>query len=237
MARSSRTRSRSDIVTINFKGIEGKRPLVAPGEYSVRVVEVSKEKGDEADYFAWVFEIFDNDKYDGAKLYNNTSLSKKSLWNLMGMLTALGIEVPDDELDIDLKEMIDLEMLAVVDHEEYKGKPQARIVDFDSLEDKPKKGDDKKGRRGRDDDEEEKPKRRGRNDDADDDKPRRGGRSRRDEPEPMTQDEVNDLDQDGLEDVNKKYGLKLDLDELKTLRKMKSAVIDALEEEKLLKDD
>jgi hypothetical protein len=234
MARSrSRSRSsgsnRGNIVTVNMKGVEGKRPRIAPGEYASKVLEVTQEQGDKAPYLAWVFEVTEG-KSEGAKLYLNTSLSKPSLWNLRGLLEAMDVEVPDDEMDIDLADMVDKEVLLIVDDEEYEGKKRSKVVDFGPLDDGGKK------------DKEETSSRRSRKEkEKDADSGSSGGRSSRrsrkeKEKKKLTQDEVNDMSQDELEEVDKEHNLELDFGELKTLRKMKAAVIDALDEDGLLAD-
>lgn len=52
-----------------------------------------------------------------------------------------------------------------------------------------------------------------------------------------TPDEVNELDEDGLAEVIEKHELDVDLDEHKTLRRKRSAVIDALEGAELLVEE
>jgi hypothetical protein len=236
MARSrSRSRSsgssRGNIITVNMKGVEGKRPRIAPGEYASKVLEVTQEDGDKAPYLAWQFEVTEG-KAEGAKLFYNTSLSKPSLWNLRGLLEAMDVEVPDDEMDIDLTEMVDKEVLLIVDDEEYEGKMKSKVVDFGPLDDSGGKKDKEEtsSRRSRKDKDKEK--------DADSGSGGRSSRRNRKEKEKkkLTQDEVNDMSQDELEEVDKEHNLELDFGELKTLRKMKAAVIDALDEDGLLAD-
>lgn len=48
--------------------------------------------------------------------------------------------------------------------------------------------------------------------------------------EPVTEEEVQDMNEDELEEVVKRFKLDVDLSTFKTLRKMKNAVIDAMEE-------
>lgn len=233
MARSSRNR-RGNVVTLNMKDVEGKRPLVEPGDYEAAVEEVTRETGDKADYLKWVFTISDDDKdHAGQKLYLNTSLSEQSLWNLRGLLEALDVEIPDEEFDLDLAEMAGLEVMLSVEHEKYEGRNTARVVDYSPIEKKSSK-------KAKDEEEEEKParsRRRGAKDDDDEpeEKPARGRRGKK-EPAKISQADVNDMDQGELEDLIKDHKLDVDLEDHKTLRKMRSAVIDALEAEDLIED-
>jgi hypothetical protein len=48
--------------------------------------------------------------------------------------------------------------------------------------------------------------------------------------ESITEDEVQDANEEELEEIVERFGLEVDLGEFKTLRKMKNAVIDALDE-------
>ena len=119
-------RNKGNKVSVNFKGVEGKRKVAEDGEHLGEVVEVTKEKGEKAPYLKWVVELDD----DEGKVYINTSLSKDSLWNLRGLLEALGEEVPDDEMDIDLEEMQGKRLGVITERETYQGKPQAKVVDY-----------------------------------------------------------------------------------------------------------
>lgn len=55
------------------------------------------------------------------------------------------------------------------------------------------------------------------------------GKSKKDE-EPVTEEQVQEMNEDELEAVVEQFDLDVDLSEFKTLRKMKNAVIDAMEE-------
>lgn len=211
MARSRR--SKDTKITVNFKGVEGKRPLVDEGEFLVRVDEVTRDEGDAGEYWKWVFEIKEGD-FEGSKLYYNTSLSKDSLWNLKSLLEALGQDVPDDEMDIDLEDMVDLEMMVNVEHEKYNGKNQARVVDFWPAEEDKKK--DKNKKRG--------------------EREERGSRKNNKKKDKIAQEEVEKMDEEELEDLVKEQDLPVDLDDFRTLTKKKNAVIDALEKEDLLEE-
>lgn len=247
---------------IDFSGVESRVPI-PDGDYRCRVAEVTQEEGEKADYLKWKFEVNDGSKYQGSPLYNNTSLSPKALWNLKNLLITLGVEVPDDELDIDLEELVDLELMVVVANESYEGKRVPRVVDFyeaegeaEADEDEDEKPAKKSKKAAADEDEDEKPAKRGRGrpkkeeaddeDEDEDEKPAKRGRGRPPKEEktskkskkldPVAASEVEDMDEEELAELVEKYDLGVELDEYKSMRRKVAAVIDALEDKELLED-
>jgi hypothetical protein len=212
MARTRKKKGKT--LSVNFKGVEGKQSTIPADDYAVKVDEVTEEEGQNHPYLKWVFVITDGD-FEGRKLYLNTSLSPNALWNLRGLLESLGQEVPDDEMDIDLEELVGSECVVTTDTEKYEGRMRSIIVDFvssdeagskDEEEDdepKSKKGkSSKKGKRDEEEeeeDEDEKPsrskKRRAANDDDDEDEPKSKKKSRRSRDE-----EEEEEDDDAVED-------------------------------------
>lgn len=218
--RAASSRRRKTTLSIpDMSKVEG-RILVAEGEYSVEVAEISEEEGDKAPYFKWTFEITGDKKFDGAKLYYNTSLAENSLWNLKGLLEALGVDIPDEAFELDPDEVAGKTMGVVIEHETYQGRKQAKIVDFYAEED-----EEPAPRRGS-----------GRKKNEDEPAPRRSGRtsSKEESEEEITQDMIDDMEQDELEDFIKEHKLRVDLSAQKTLRKMRAAVIDAADKKGLL---
>lgn len=250
--RKSKKAKRTSLRIPGMKDVEGRRPLVAEGEYTVKVASIEQREGQNDPYFAWEF-VIDGGKFDGAKLYHNTSLSPKSLWNLRGVLEALGIEVPDDETDMDIEDFIDRECVVSVGHETYEGKPQARIVDIlpseeatnddDEDHDKAaasssKRGKDKRSRdESEDEDDEPRSKKRRRardDDDGEEDEPKSKKKSKK--KSGVSRDELMDMSEEELTDVIGEHELDVDLDDFSTLRKKKAAVADALADADLLDD-
>jgi hypothetical protein len=174
MARRTRARAGSS-VTVDFTGIEA-RVLLPEGDMLFEVTAVSKEKSDSSggDMLVWDIEVAEGKMAgtSGPRIY--TSLNENALWKLAGLLTALGVEVPDGPLDIDLAEMVGAQFMGVVTHEEYNQRMQARINDFYSVDDAPPAEEPEPAPRGR----------RGAKTEDDDPPARTGRRSRREEPEP-----------------------------------------------------
>lgn len=232
-----------------MKDVEGKRPLVAEGEYSVEVANVEEREGQNAPYLAWEFKVVGG-KFDGAKLYHNTSLAPQALWNLRGLLEAVGVDVPDDDVDMDLEDFVGKTCGVVIEHETYEGKKQARITDIhpapegdddgDTDDEEPKASASKSSKKPAEaDDEDEAPRSRrsrraARDDDGEEDEPKAKKKSKK--KSGVTKDEVMDMSQDELADLIKEHELETDLEDYATLRKMKAAVVEALEEAGVLED-
>jgi hypothetical protein len=210
---------RAKKTSLNFKGVEGKT-LIPAGDYASKVVEVSVEKGQgDYNYFKWVFEITEG-KYKGKKLFTNTSHNPAALWNLKNLLVALGVEVPDGEMEFDLEEFVDMEVTLVVDEDEYNGKPQSRVVDYYPSEGR---GSDDDADEADDEEEDEKPVKKGKakaapkkgkakdEDDEDEDEeeeekpaPKKRGRPAGAKNKPKDDDEDEDEDEEEEEKVSKK---------------------------------
>jgi hypothetical protein len=195
MARRSKKSTTS--LKVNFKGVES-RKTPPEGDYVMKVLEAKTGQSQAGnDQIEFVCEIT-RGEFKGVKGYLYCGLEEKVLWKLHAFLTALGIEVPEDELEVDLPELVDLEFVGVMSHETYNGKKRAKLTDFDSLEnydgddadededededEKPKKGkkskskdDGKKSKKSKksDDDEDD-----GDEDDDEDEKPAKGKKSK-----------------------------------------------------------
>jgi len=193
--RTSR-KAKGNTIKIDFSGVET-RKLAEEGEQLVTVVEVTQEEGEKGDYLKFKFQ-----NEDGAVLYMNASLTEQSLWATKALLESLSIEVPEEEMDLDLEDMVDKEMMANVEYETYQGKKQARIVDhWPAEETKPKRGGAK----------------------AD---TKKAGKKA---PAKPTEDEILDMSEEELEEVIQNHELDVDLADYKTLTKMRRAVADAAE--------
>lgn len=125
-----RSKKSNSVISVDFTGVEasgkvqeGRQKLTVDGTPEVRVSERSG-----SEYINWKF------KAAGGSLYHTTSLQPQALWNLRNTLEALGLEVPEGSLDIDLTELDGLECGAEVQHEVYQGKKRPVIVDLFPLE-------------------------------------------------------------------------------------------------------
>jgi hypothetical protein len=146
MARPNR--KKSNVITVNFKGVEARGVLLPEGEYPTEVTDCTQEDGSNAPYLKWEFTITAG-QFKGRKAWTNTSLAPQALWNLRGLLEAMGVEIPDSEYDIDLSECIGSNVNIVIGHEEYEGRDRARVNDYAAYNE---------GEESEEDDEDEKPK-------------------------------------------------------------------------------
>lgn len=227
MARRAKTARRTRTVTADFKGVDssGGRVHIPEGDYLMRVDSADQEESREGnEMIHWIFEGLEG-KSEKKKFHVYTSLLPEALWKLRGLLEALGVEVPDSELDIDLDEMIDLELICSVTDEEYENKISSKVTDWEAAEEeKPSKP--ARGRAKKEEEEEidEKPARRKRARNG-------GGKAVK-----VSSDEVRAMDEDELADLIDKHSLGVDLAKERTPRKKIAAVIEALEAEDLLEE-
>lgn len=245
MARTSRKKKSSGLV--NLSQVEG-RIKIPEGEHLISVAEASSEEGQSGTYIKWKFKVVGGEA-DGGILYYNTSLAPQALWNLKSLLEALGYDIPEDEFDIleVLDEFEDLECMGSVEHETYEGKKQSRLVDFWPAEKKKSKRDDDdekpaRGRRKKDEDDEDEAPKRGRGrpkktEEDEDEKPSRSKRGSKKSKEPTSQEDIGDMDEEELQAFIEEHDLDVDLDDYKTLRKMRAAVIDAGVKAEVVEED
>ena len=104
-----------------------------PGEYSIIVHEVEVREGDKGPYLNWDLVITEGE-WEGRHLYHITSLSEKSLWNLVGFVEALGFEAELMELEYDEEtgvllypEFVGSVAIAEVYNTTYENRDQARV--------------------------------------------------------------------------------------------------------------
>lgn len=223
MARAKKGKANKGSLKVNFKGVES-RQTPPEGDYVVEVLEaqmgVSGNKNDQVEF---TLEIAKG-KYKGVKLYLYCTTDEKSLWKLHAFLTALGVEVPDDEMDLDLADLVGEQCVGVVMHETYNGKKRAKMTDFDSLdnysgddddedEDDKKsskksksKGDDKKSKKSKKDDDDEDED----EDDEDDKKSSKKSKSKKPSKKSAKDDDEDEDDEPKKKGKGKKKPKKLD---------------------------
>lgn len=208
-----KSKKKGNSVSVNFEGVKAFK-AVPEGSYVLKITGAEKgESSNDNETINWDFEVAKGE-HKGAKLWYTTVLTEKSLWKLRELLEAAGQEVPDDEMDIDLDDLIGCELGAIVFHEEYEGKNRAKIGDFiaadevdaedeDEDDDKKSKKKGKKSKKKDEDDEEE---------ESDEEVP-----------------DVDSMDEDELTEFVSESGLDVDLDDYKNIKKKRAAVKEALE--------
>jgi len=175
MAKPKKGSKKSTAIKVDFEGVESGGGTPPPeADYIFEVEEVERKESDSSgkDYLSLTLEIAEGEE-KGKKVYHNCSLQPQALFNLRGVLEALGFDVPDGVMELDPADMVGERCGGAVAHETYEGKKKARIVEFFPEEEfeernpdeepaKPakkadKKAADKKGKKAEPEEEEEKP--------------------------------------------------------------------------------
>jgi hypothetical protein len=205
MART-RGKAKAGVISVDFTGVEssgkveeGRQLLTVDGTPEIKVSENSG-----ADYINWKF------KAQGGAIYHTTSLQPQALWNLRNVLEALGLEVPEAAMDLDLSEMDGLTCGGEVEHEVYQGKKRPRLIDLFPEEELDEEQ------------EEEKPK----------GKSTAKGKAEP-EPEPESEDpsyeEVMEMDKEELVELAGEYDITLTVKQKRNVDTLRQVLVDALE--------
>lgn len=216
MAKPDKTKKKSNVLELDFEGVEG-RVLLPEGDYLVHLDEASKEEGNEHDYIAWKFEVKEG-KFEGKAAYTNTSLAPQALWNLRNLLEAAGVEVPNGPLKLDLDDVSELgeNFYITIVHEDYEDKPRMRVVEYYPAGDEPAATTEDVADKGK-----------GKDKGADKVK----DKAKAKEPEPEEEDHDFDaMDEDELEAFIDENDLDVDLDDHSKLKAKRAAVAKAWEE-------
>jgi len=130
-----KNKKRGRVVKVDFTGVKVGGARVPDGDYRARVVDIAERVSENSGqpYLNWELEIVGGE-YDGSTIYHTTSLQKHALFNLRATLEALGLDVPESAMEIDLDALIGLEMGVTVEVQEVQGRKRSRVVDVFSLE-------------------------------------------------------------------------------------------------------
>lgn len=140
----SRSKGKKRSLSVDFEGVEAGGKSVPDGTYDAKVVEVVEKESESSGnpYLSWKWSIISK-RAKGAIVYDNASLTPQSLWRLRGLLEALGVDVPDGSMDLDLDDLVDLEATLEISNEKYDGKDRPRITGFSAIGEKVSEDDDK----------------------------------------------------------------------------------------------
>jgi hypothetical protein len=130
---AKRRSSKTNLLKVDFTDVQTRKTL-PEGDYEVEVVSVEQAEGQKAAYIKWTLRVTTG-KYSGTQIWNNTSLSPASLWNLRANLEALGYEIPLGVFNLNLDDLKGRTMGISVEHEKYQGKTRAKVADVFPLED------------------------------------------------------------------------------------------------------
>lgn len=147
---------KSRSISVDMEGVEsGGR--IPDGDHLLEVDEITVETGDKSkkDYLKFVFKLVSG----GGKVFHNCSLQPQALFNLRSTLEALGMEVPDSSMDIDLDDLAELRCGGTIENETYEGKKRPQLIDlFPESELDGEDGEDDDDGDEEEEEEEEKPK-------------------------------------------------------------------------------
>lgn len=128
-----RPNKKRQFVSVDFTGVESGGMAIPDGEYIAEATEISEEESSEGKaYLAWKYRVVEGPSKGGV-IYDNTSLQPQSLWRLKGLLTAMGIDVPDGPAKLDLGEYIGRRLQLQITNENYQGKEKPRVTGFSPI--------------------------------------------------------------------------------------------------------
>jgi hypothetical protein len=229
---------------------------IPEGNYKMRFSEVTRDESkDGNDMLVWDFIGLEGKaKKKSFRIW--TSLLPDALWKLGNLLDAMGIERPDSVEDI--IETVEAEdpapvITGVVTDDEYQDKIRSKVSDFLNADGEggSSDGEEKPDVDEMDEDDLAKLVKKKKLDvDLDDFKTLKKKRAAvaealeadgdgEDGEDKLTKDKVNEMDEDELAAVIKEHKLKkdVDLDDHKTIKKKRAALIEVLEEKELIEDE
>lgn len=135
MAKSSK--STKGTVRIPFDEMEEGmgRFRVPEGDYKFKIAAVKQAVSENSGNSMIVVDFQGLEgKVKGRKVRGYFPLTKKALWKLRDLLTAVGMEVPRAAVNLKLKSLIGKELGVTLSDDEYEGKISSKPTDFIDLE-------------------------------------------------------------------------------------------------------
>ena len=127
MARPKSRKGR--LITVDFEGVESGARAIPDGNYLAEITEIketeSKSSGEPMLALKWKVT---SKTSKGATVFDNISLQPQALWRLKGLMEALGQEVPDSSMEIDLEELEGQSACIEITNEVYEGKDRPRVT-------------------------------------------------------------------------------------------------------------
>ena len=121
-------------IAVDFSETESQASL-PEGDFLFEVEDVEQKTSESSgnDYLSLTFKVAEGE-FKGKKVWHNCSLQPQALFNLRGVLEALGFEVPQGVMELDPADMIGETCGGTVQLEVYEGKKRPRIVEFFSAD-------------------------------------------------------------------------------------------------------
>lgn len=114
-------------IEVNLDEVSSDIEAMPAGNYSVKVTRGDLKPGKVGDFIAWELTVSDG-KFEGRKLFTNTSLAVQSLWNMKRFLEACGFEWDPDGFNTE--DVLGSELEVVVSQEEYQERVRNKVDDF-----------------------------------------------------------------------------------------------------------
>src|SRR5450755_1873232 len=118
-------------IVVDFSGVEtgGGRTRVPEDDYRV-VVKAVKQTESKAgnQMLVWDFEISAG-KFKGKTLRDRTVLTKEAMWKLKQVLEAMGMQVPNKKVALQLAKYIGKELGVTTVDDEYEGRISSKVAD------------------------------------------------------------------------------------------------------------
>ena len=141
--KSKKAKLTKGVVEVNLKGVEAQarrsKVRIPEGVYNAKLIEASTTKfGSGSRGVKWIFEITDDGKGKGSRLYYNTVLidadgevATNNLWSFRGVLQALKpkVNISDSMMKIPLTKLVGRTCALEVVDGEYEGKIRSEISD------------------------------------------------------------------------------------------------------------
>ena len=121
-------------IAVDFSETESQASL-PEGDFLFEVEDVEQKTSESSgnDYLSLTFKVAEGE-FKGKKVWHNCSLQPQALFNLRGVLEALGFEVPQGVMELDPADLIGETCGGTVQLEVYEGKKRPRIVEFFSAD-------------------------------------------------------------------------------------------------------
>lgn len=120
----ARSKKKANVIKVDFTGVETSGNI-KEGRQLLTVAECELKTSDSSGNDYLNFKL----KGNGGNMYHTCSLMPQALFNLRGILEAMGQEVPEGPLEIDTDELIGESFGGEVEHETYQGKKKGVLVD------------------------------------------------------------------------------------------------------------
>lgn len=209
----------SEALEVDFTGVDTKGRVPPEGDYVLRVAKAPELKEGEdsgKQYLKWEFNALDpQTKQKIGKVWHNTSLQPQALFNLKGLLIALGLSA-EGKLKINPASYEGMMCGATIGHEKYNNKPSAKVTDFFPLAELTESDEDE---------------------DEDEDEVEEDEEETEDEEEEEEVPDLDAMDLDELLKYAKAEGIKIPKEIKTKAKKVRKHILDSLADEDEEEDD